>query len=424
MRHTPVRPPEQGHALPVPVTAYGAARLLAGTHGRIRLDLAEHRRVHGAQRVLDRDRLAAAAAEVGLLGHGGAAFPVAIKLRSTPVGRATEVLVNGSEGEPASFKDRVLMRLAPHLVIDGALDVAGALGTHRVTILVHDEGARRSLTDALGERGPAAGSVRVVASTGRFVGGEVRAAMRSVDGGPAVPPGRRILPHVAGVSGRPTFASNVETFAQLALLSSLGTRDYASVGHADEPGTTLVTVWGDVAVPGVAEVPTGMAVSTLLGPGAGPVLVGGYHGTWVDSADGLVIARPVLRAAGAPLNAGVLARLPADTCALAEVAAVASWLASESAGQCGPCVFGLPAIARDIDGLLRGQDLAAEAQRRAEQVSGRGACAHPDGSSAFVRSALQVHAAEVVAHRAHGTCGRPYRGALPLPAGLRDGGAR
>ena len=424
MRPTPVRPPEQEQVLPVPVTAYGAARLLAGTHGRIRLDLAEHRRVHGDQRVLDRDRLAAAAADVALLGHGGAAFPVAIKLRSTPVGRATEVLVNGSEGEPASYKDRVLMRLAPHLVIDGALAVAGALGTHRVTIVVHDKLARASLTGALLERGSGAASVRVVAATGRFVGGEVRAAMRSVGGGPAVPPGRRILPHVSGVEGRPTFASNVETFAQLAILCSLGTRDYASVGHPDEPGTTLVTVWGDVAFPGVAEVPTGMALPALLGPGEGPVLVGGYHGTWVDSADGLVIARPALRAAGAPLNAGVLARLPADACALAEVAAVAGWLASESAGQCGPCVFGLPAIARDIGGLLRGQDLADAARRRAELVVGRGACAHPDGSSAFVRSALLVHAAEVVAHRAHGNCGHPYRGVLPLPAGLRDGGAR
>ena len=74
---------------------------------------------------------------------------------------------------------------------------------------------------------------------------------------------------------------------------------------------------------GVVEVPTGLPLTALVGPDARPVLVGGYHGTWLPGPGDLVLSRPALRAAGAPLNAAVLARLPEDTCALAEVAAVA-----------------------------------------------------------------------------------------------------
>lgn len=400
-------------AYPVPV-AYGAARLLAGvTHGD-RLDLAAHRRHHDEPRRADRDALAAAVAQVGLLGRGGAAFPVATKLTSTPVGARTQVLVNGSEGEPASRKDRVLMTLAPHLVLDGALAVARALGTRRVTVTVHDDTSAASIAAALRERQD--GTVSIVHRPGRFVSGEIRAAIRAVDGHPALPGGRRVLPTASGIGGAPTFASNVETFAHLALLLSLGTRDYSSTGCPDEPGTTLLTLWGDVVTPTVVEVPTGLPLAALLpGHDDRPVLLGGYHGTWLPAAGDLRISRPALRAAGLRLNAGVVARLPYDACALAEVAAVTGWLAGESAGQCGPCSFGLPTLAATVEGLLCGTHDPAHADQRAKLLVGRGACAHPDGAAGFVTSALRVLAHEIELHRTHGGCGRPDLGMLPLP---------
>ena len=136
---------------------------------------------------------------------------------------------------------------------------------------------------------------------------------------------------------------------------------------------------------------------------------------------GLDLSRPALRAAGSPLNAGVIARLSADTCALGEVAAVSSWLAGQSAGQCGPCFFGLPTVARDVHQLLRGADPGADLARRVAQLPGRGACAHPDGSAMFVRTALAVLTDEIEAHRRHGTCGRSWR--HELPTGARAGAA-
>ncbi|CAI9411943.1 NADH-ubiquinone oxidoreductase-F iron-sulfur binding region domain-containing protein [Nocardioides sp. T2.26MG-1] len=397
-------------------TAFGTARLLGGvTHGG-RADLTTHRRVHGPQHHRTLDELAADASRVRLLGRGGAAFPVATKLAAVPVGPRTQVVVNGSESEPASRKDRTLMTLTPHLVLDGALAVARALRTTHVTIAVHDEAAYASLRAALEERTrrePVTGRVDLHRQPAGFVSGEVRAVLRGLDGGPAVPPSRRTLPSVSGLHGAPTFASNVETFAQVALLISLGPAEYAAVGDPEEPGTTLLTLLGDTRTRGVVEVPTDLPLDALVPGEGGPVLLGGYHGRWVHDVVGRTAARPGLRAAGLPLNAGVVARLPRDVCALAEVTAVARWLAAQSAGQCGPCLFGTAAAARDVGELLRGRAAPAVEARVAGLVR-RGACAHPDGTAAFVASALEALPDELAEHRRHGTCGRPYGGVLPL----------
>jgi NADH:ubiquinone oxidoreductase subunit F (NADH-binding) len=128
------------------------------------------------------------------------------------------------------------------------------------------------------------------------------------------------------------------------------------------------------------------------------------------------VSRPALRVAGVPLNAGVLARLPHGTCALGEVATVAQWLADQSAGQCGPCFFGLPQLAATLRQLASGAPVLPAAQRRAGLLPGRGACGHPDGASAFVGSALRVLDGEIARHRADGHCGRPLLGALPTRA--------
>lgn len=392
--------------------SWGSARLLAGTAGG-RLDLVRHRDVHGRPRRYDARHLADVLEQVRLLGRGGAAFPVATKLRGVAGGSHTHVLVNGAEGEPASHKDRILMQRAPHLVLDGALAVAAALETRRVTVVVRDAAAHTSLDAALRERDDAR-QVRLLGHEHGFVGGEVRSVSRAVSGGPGVPPGRRVLPTVHGVDGRPTFASNVETFAQVGLVLILGADTFAAIGSTDEPGTTLLTLLGDVPHTGVVEVPTGLPLTTLVGEGAGPVLVGGYHGTWLAGPGELTVSRPALRSAGVPLNAGVLARLPQDTCALGEVAAVARWLGQESAGQCGPCFFGLPALASSLDDVLAGRAEPTDARRRTSLLPGRGACAHPDGAAGFVASALDALDHEVGVHRRQGRCGRPVRGVLPV----------
>jgi NADH:ubiquinone oxidoreductase subunit F (NADH-binding) len=135
------------------------------------------------------------------------------------------------------------------------------------------------------------------------------------------------------------------------------------------------------------------------------VLVGGYAGTWLPLpwAAELPLTRRDLHAAGAGLGAGVLAVLPMGRCGLAETAHLATWLAGENAGQCGPCVNGLPAIAAALRALANrthDRDTVDRLRRWTSMVTGRGLCHHPDGVAGLVRSALRVFQPELTEHLA------------------------
>ena len=358
----------------------------------------------------DRAWLQRALSEVRLLGRGGAAFPVAAKLEATRKG--AYVVVNGTEGEPASWKDRTLMRTAPSLVVNGALIVGKALRSKEITIAVTDDPSRAAL-QAAAAAAPGGAAIRIERTVHDFVGGEVNALLNGLSGRPVAPNGRRTLPTARGLNDQPTFASNAETFAQIALLSALGPQEYARVGTVAEPGTSLVTLLGDVPHPGVIELPNGTPLSRVVAASGRPVLIGGYHGTWTTAAD-LTVERPAMRSRGIGWGAGVVAILPDDTCPIGEVARVAAWLAAESIGQCGPCVFGLASIAHDLGDLATGRPVdLRRLHERVGLVEGRGACRHPDGTARFVASAMQAFDAEVRQHLTGG-CGRTTRGVLPI----------
>ena len=151
------------------------------------------------------------------------------------------------------------------------------------------------------------------------------------------------------------------------------------------------------------------------------VLLGGYGGTWLDggSVSALALSRDHLAGYGASLGPGVVVLLGAAACPVAEVTRVTRWLAGQSAGQCGPCVNGLDAIASALEEVLEGQPSAGVGKRIARWstlAKGRGACRHPDGVVNFVASALEVFAEELADHAQHGPCDAcmgPH--VLPLP---------
>ncbi|WP_198035269.1 NADH-quinone oxidoreductase subunit NuoF family protein [Streptacidiphilus rugosus] len=428
-------------ALTVPeVRRLGPARLTAGMDRWDRLDLAAHRRTHGPLPGLDRAELLALADRVDLRGRGGAGFPFARKARAALAaagrsGRAPVLVVNGTEGEPPSVKDATLLARAPHLVLDGVALAAAAFNAVEVVIAVASGSAAEvSVPAAIDERLPPLSMpapTRTLCLPERFVSGESSAVIRAVNGEAALPltrPARAAEGGPGGVAGRPTLLSNAETWAQLALAARLGPDGYAVVGTPDEPGTLLVTMNRAPSQPLVVEVPAGASLGVLLDacgvdPGAG-VLVGGYHGAWLapDTATRTPLSRAGLSAAGGALGAASIVTMPNRACALAEVTAVAAWLAAESAGQCGPCRRGLPETAEALRDLTRGIG-SADAVRRAAAIGrGRGACAHPDGVARFVLTALTVFAQEVAAHESTGSCGRPQTSAtlpLPHPAGER-----
>ena len=421
-------------APPAPAAAE-LPRLLAGALADRPLSLAEHFDRYGpARQTAGRSRsgeLIELAAAAGLTGRGGAGFATARKLRAVANARARPVVVgNGVEGEPVSDKDKALLRHTPHLVLDGVALAAGAVGARKAIVALaagatHEIAAMRAALAERERHGIDRIQIRVARVPDGFVAGEETAIIHSLNGGPATPTLTPPRPFERGVGGAPTLVQNVETLAHLALIARFGPHWFRAIGTAAEPGSALVTVGGAVARPGVYEVPLGLPVADLLAWAVGPpesltaLLVGGYFGTWVaaEQALRLRLIDADLASAGASLGARAIFALPRSACGLVESAHVIRYLADESAGQCGPCVHGLDAIAGAFERLARGgRDAAgapAQLKRWLGQVKGRGACRHPDGAARLVESALRVFGAEVELH-ARGRCQGTRRAPLPL----------
>jgi NADH:ubiquinone oxidoreductase subunit F (NADH-binding) len=402
------------------------------------VSLSEHEQRHGSLPLAGRPRRASRLIEMaessGLTGRGGGGFPTGAKMRAVAEGRGPAVVVaNGAEGEPASSKDRLLLTRLPHLVLDGISLAAEAVGARQAHLCVHrgETLLLASLRAAASAR-EAAGidpvPVQVTGIPGRYTASEQTAIARFLDGGPARPV--RTPPRLdqRGVGGRPTLLNNVETLAHLALIARYGPGWFRTAGQAAAAGSALVTVGGSVHRPGVYEVELGTPVGSVImsagGPAAPPqaILVGGYSGGWLPAryAWPVPLSRPSLQAAGGTMGPGILACLPRAACGLAETARVLRYLAEENAGQCGPCVFGLPALAGAVADLAyHGGRSRAIDQIGAlvPVIEGRGACRHPDGATRLVRSALRTFWADARAHDRYGPCEGVLRGPLlPLPA--------
>lgn len=421
------------HPAPPRAAPPGLPRLLAGPDPTRAMSLAAHLDWHGGGllRELRAGRgpspLIDTVERAGLTGRGGAGFPTARKMRAVAGRRRPVVVINAAEGEPASRKDALLMRTRSHLVLDGAVLAAEAVGAREVIIAMHRDPS--SVEVALHERrqlGLDPVTVKVIRVPEHYVASEESALVQFLSGGPALPTFTPPRPAERGVDGRPTLVQNAETLAHLALIARHGDQWFRTVGTSTAPGSLLLTVSGAVQRPGVYELALGTPIGSAFDAAGGltepirAVLVGGYFGTWLpaDTALALPLTGPDLLAAGAALGAGVLVALPASACGLAESQRVATWLARQSAGQCGPCTLGLPAIAEDF-AALGGRHTGGvrdRLERRLRQVEGRGACHHPDGTARFVASALRTFAADLGRHQ-HGNPCRPARfPLLPLPA--------
>jgi NADH:ubiquinone oxidoreductase subunit F (NADH-binding) len=342
-----------------------------------------------------------------LTGRGGAGFPVGLKWRSVAAAShgSAVIVVNGAEGEPRSKKDRLLMTSRPHLILDGAFLAARAVHAKSLVLYIGEghHAARQSMTQALTERTEAEHRlVRTVSAPARYVAGTSSAAVHLVNEGIATPVSTPPSPHVRGIDGAPTLVQNVETLAHVALIARTG----------ESTGTQLITVAGGVSRPGVLEVAMdatlGEAIQ-LAGGASEPaqaVLLGGYFGNWIDAARAwtLPLHPEGLRAHGLSLGCGVIGVLPTSRCAVCEVAGIMRYLASESSAQCGPCFFGLRALAETCTRISQHGSDPVDLQRLkrwSADVRGRGACHHPDGAVMFLQSALKTFPDEFADHQVH-----------------------
>ncbi|HUZ01563.1 MAG TPA: NADH-ubiquinone oxidoreductase-F iron-sulfur binding region domain-containing protein [Thermomicrobiaceae bacterium] len=367
----------------------------------------------------------------GLRGRGGAAFPTGRKLRAVagqPGPRV--VLINGAESEPASRKDHALLLTRPHLVIEGALLAARAVGSNDVILYVHDRALERAVDEARKELKRAGAKLphwRTEVGPPGYVAGEASAAIQWINRRSAKPTFKPPRTHERGVAGRPTLVQNVETLANLPLIAREGAAWFRAVGSDDAPGTVLVTLSGAVRRPGVYEVATGTPLRAILDElgggtpnGVQALLPGGYFAGWLPGAalrEDLTLDPTSLRAAGADLGSAAITVIPDNVCGLWQAARLLRFFADESARQCGACTFGTAAMADALERVARGEARPDDLQRlhtyAERMLPGRGACGHLDGAAVAARTALSVFADEIGTHLRRGGCGRPEHSTLP-----------
>ena len=377
----------------------------------------------------------------GLLGRGGAAFPLAVKLRAVrdsairaggPGGPGgTVVVANGEEGEPASIKDRWLLRNRPHLVLDGLRLAAAIVAADRAYVYVSDAESARSVEAALGELdADALGGVAVSLRTVEpgYVAGEETAAVRALNGGPAKPTDKPPRPFEEGVDGLPTLVSNVETLANLPYLQRHGSAAYRSQGSQLSPGTFLATITGAGRPPALYELPHGLAFTELLAlHGVSPdqvrgALMGGYFAGLLNRRVlETTLDHETMRRFGSGLGCGAISVIT-DDCPVAVAASVLAYFDRENAGQCGSCFNGTAAMSA-VGGALRDGVATTEDVDRLRRWSvvlrGRGACATLDAACNVAASLLDQFPDEVASHLDAGCpdCrDKPFRADRPYQA--------
>ncbi|MGW1739236.1 NADH-ubiquinone oxidoreductase-F iron-sulfur binding region domain-containing protein [Nocardia sp. NPDC001965] len=357
----------------------------------------------------------------GLRGRGGAGFPFAVKASGVrggsrvgagaPAGWTdTVVVANGEEGEPASFKDRWLLRNRPHLVLDGLRLAAALVGARRAYVYVSDPESTRSVEAALAELGgtlPEGPEITVVQVESGYVAGEETAAVQAVNGGPAKPTDKPPRPFEAGVAGLPTLVSNVETLANLPFLDRWGADAYRAAGTALSPGTFLATVTAAGRAPTLYELPHGLPFADLLAlhgiaeTDLRGALIGGYFTGLLDRTIlDLTLDHESLRRAGAGLGCGAIALLTIE-CPVAVAAGVLGYFDRENAGQCGSCFNGTAAMAAAAGALAEGRAGPEDLQRLRRWstiLRGRGACGTLDAACNTAASLLARFPREVTTH--------------------------
>lgn len=417
--------PQQSATRQVP----SVARLIPNNtaDGRL-LDLGAHAQTHGQLPRLTGQQVLDQVVASGLTGRGGAGFPTGSKWEAMARARNPVVVGNGSEGEPLSSKDKVLLTTAPHLVLDGLALAALVIGADEAYLGADEKYAPRlqQLADQRFTSGWDSIHTKIVTTPPGFLTGQETALVNLINGGAALPVATPT--YLKGVKGRPTMVQNVETLAHVGLIARYGAGWFRELGTASEPGTMLVSASGALRHPGVLESSIGTPLQDIFDRAGGLidnpryVLLSGYHGSWLPltrhadgstSAEGIDFSNEAL--APNRLGAGIVSVLPEHDCGLVATSQALNYLIAQSARQCGPCLNGLPALAVTFADLIAIDDRSSRRKRRNAKdgwnrvlqlsalVENRGACKHPDGTVRLVRSALTVFSDDLTAH-SQGTC--------------------
>ncbi|MFV0457348.1 MAG: NADH-ubiquinone oxidoreductase-F iron-sulfur binding region domain-containing protein [Actinomycetales bacterium] len=347
----------------------------------------------------------------GLDGRGGGGFSTATKIEQARRYRA-RLIVNGCDGEIGADKDTAVLTHR----LDEVLRAVALVAAPSARFAVHRDS-------------PVAGHLRrngldVLEVPDRYVSSEASALVSLAAGGDARPLAKRtrLVQGAVTASSRrlpPTLVLNAETMLRIAQIAEHGPQWFRAQGTPTEPGPRLVTIGGAVRSPGVFETTAGADLAAVLdaaGFAGGHVHAGGLSGGWVPAhaVPSTTWSGEGLAPFGAGIGAGTLHVLDEGACPLSYVSTLARYAAGQSAGQCGPCMFGLPAVAEDLH-LVLGGDAAALARlrHRIANLYGRGACHFPDGVAALLASTLTIFEPVVQAHLDR-RCRLDHSGQRPL----------
>jgi NADH-quinone oxidoreductase subunit F len=324
----------------------------------------------------------------GLVGRGGAAFPTGIKWEgaANAPGDQKYVICNADESEPGTFKDRILLLDDPHRTIEGMLIAGYAIGASRGYLYVRGEYPyifpvlEQALQEAreahlLGENilgSPFSFEIEIRMGAGAYICGEETALFESIEGKRGFPRVKPPFPTTHGVFGKPTVINNVETLCNVPLIVSMGSVEYRKIGTEKSPGPKLFCVSGDVARPGLYEVPFGVTLRELLEMAGGvagekdlqAVLFGGAAGAFATS-DHLDVKMTFedLRAVGLPLGSGVVLIYDETRDMRAALKELGHFFAHESCGKCYPCQMGTQRQREILERVADGRALPGDLVR-------------------------------------------------------------
>ncbi len=372
-------------------------------------------------------------ADSGLRGRGGAGFPTGKKLQLTREApeQPRYLVLNGGEDEPGSKKDRVLMESVPHLVIEGVLLAAYAIGAEKAYLYINAnyENAIKSIRDALAE-GEAENywgekilgsdftlAIEIVPAPHNYVAGEDTAALEVIEKKAPLPREKPPFPVTVGLFGKPTAVNNVETLANIAPIVLKGAEWYRKFGTSASSGTMIFSLNEDVNRPGVYELPFGTPLRYLIEECGGGMKGGKKIKAIMPAAPSSAFLPPEkidtpldhdsMREAGAGLGCGVVRLIADGDCIVEEVIKISEFFMAESCGQCPACRMETNTLTALLKKVQQGQGGEAALEQFGKVLDfnkGKGFCNLIAMPGPPIESAIKLFPDDFKAHLTTGKC--------------------
>lgn len=359
----------------------------------------------------------------GLRGRGGAGFPTGLKWGFVPKGAPEKYLLcNFDEGEPGTYKDRYITEISPHMLVEGMIISAYAIGASKSYVYLRGEfyeeisWTERAIKEAydagyLGEDILGSGFTHhmdVYTGSGAYICGEETAMISSLEGKKGQPKLKPPFPAVAGYLGKPTVVNNVETLAVVPWIVRNGAAAYKSFGTEKSAGTKLFNLSGPVNNPGCYELPLGYPLKRFIEEEGGgliggkklkAVIPGGASAPVLsaDEIENITLDYECLQAAGSMLGSGAVIVIPEDVSMVDVLNNLMHFFKNESCGQCTPCREGTGWLGSMAHKFAHGEGRAQDLERInmvATQMAGKTICAFSDAAAGPAVSIVKKFAHE------------------------------